>query len=86
MFFTLLFRLRHLREAESLVERDVEPGALEALRLHALLVGQRVLPRLPTVHRRRPRTRAELLQFHRLCVHDKEIKLCLNIIRMMFVY
>ena len=52
----------HLREPESLVQGDVEPGALEALRLHALLVRVGVLARLPTVHRRRPGGQAEILQ------------------------
>ena len=45
------------------MEGDVEPGALEALRLHALLVGVGVLARLPAVHRRRPRGQAEILEW-----------------------
>ena len=44
------------------MERDIEPGALEALRLHSLLVGVGVLARLPAVHRRRPRGEAEVLE------------------------
>ena len=61
-FFQIWYACAYLGEPEALVERDVEPGALEALRLHALLVGVGVLARLPAVHRRRPRGQAEVLE------------------------
>ena len=60
--FQIWYACAYLGEPEALVERHVEPGALEALRLHALLVGVGVLARLPPVHRRRPRGQAEVLE------------------------